>query len=261
MSSCHPSRGGRLRSQLDSNTLIIHSCRHDRHSGADPSRGARNPGSQGALRHLNQERLVEFLLANGPSTQAELARGTGLSTATVSNIVRDMAAKGVVATSPGDLQRAARAARPADRHRRHRRRRRLRPAARPHRADDPRLRRPRRGAGGPRTRLRRARGGGGGVHPARPDAGGRGPRPGVRARRRSRHPGPHRPADRHRAAGRHPSGMGRDHPARAGGRVRVPGRRGQRREPRCARRGDLGRQPRGAQPHLRQDRHRDRRRA
>lgn len=64
------------------------------------ARGARNPGSQGALRHLNQERLVEFLLANGPSTQAELARGTGLSTATVSNIVRDMAAKGVVSTSP-----------------------------------------------------------------------------------------------------------------------------------------------------------------
>ncbi|WP_460633140.1 ROK family transcriptional regulator [Leifsonia lichenia] len=63
-------------------------------------RGARNPGSQGALRHLNQERLFEFLLANGPATQAELARGTGLSTATVSNIVRDMAAKGVVATSP-----------------------------------------------------------------------------------------------------------------------------------------------------------------
>ncbi|MGH1550030.1 ROK family transcriptional regulator [Leifsonia poae] len=63
-------------------------------------RGARNPGSQGALRHLNQERLVEFLLAHGPSTQAELARGTGLSTATVSNIVRDMATKGVVATSP-----------------------------------------------------------------------------------------------------------------------------------------------------------------
>ena len=63
-------------------------------------RGARNPGSQGALRHLNQERLVEFLLANGPATQAELARGTGLSTATVSNIVRDMAVKGVVSTSP-----------------------------------------------------------------------------------------------------------------------------------------------------------------
>jgi predicted NBD/HSP70 family sugar kinase len=68
-------------------------------SGLVP-RGARNPGSQGALRHLNQERLVEFLLAHGPSTQAELARGTGLSTATVSNIVRDLAAKGVVATSP-----------------------------------------------------------------------------------------------------------------------------------------------------------------
>lgn len=65
-----------------------------------PPRGARNPGSQGALRHLNQERLVEFLLTNGSSTQAELARGTGLSTATVSNIVRDMRSKGVVATSP-----------------------------------------------------------------------------------------------------------------------------------------------------------------
>lgn len=64
------------------------------------TRGARNPGSQGALRHLNQERLIEFLLSNGPSTQAELARGTGLSTATVSNIVRDMVGKGVVGTSP-----------------------------------------------------------------------------------------------------------------------------------------------------------------
>lgn len=63
-------------------------------------RGAGNPGSQGALRHLNQERLLEFLLANGPSTQAELARGTGLSTATVSNIVRAMTTKGVVETSP-----------------------------------------------------------------------------------------------------------------------------------------------------------------
>ena len=65
-----------------------------------PAREPRNPGSQGALRHLNQERIVEFLLANGPSTQAELARGTGLSTATVSNIVRDLAGRGVVATSP-----------------------------------------------------------------------------------------------------------------------------------------------------------------
>lgn len=63
------------------------------------TRGARNPGSQGALRHLNEERLIEFLLANGPSTQAELARGTGLSTATVSNIVRELVLKGVVATA------------------------------------------------------------------------------------------------------------------------------------------------------------------
>ena len=88
-----------MRSQLDYNSGILHSYRMTVTSGP-PVRGARNPGSQGALRHLNQERLFEFLLANGPSTQAELARGTGLSTATVSNIVRDMAAKGVVDTTP-----------------------------------------------------------------------------------------------------------------------------------------------------------------
>ncbi|CAD5991793.1 ArsR family transcriptional regulator [Agreia sp. COWG] len=60
----------------------------------------RNPGSQGALRQQNQQRIVESLLTGGPSTQAELARNTGLSTATVSNIVKDMAENGLVDTSP-----------------------------------------------------------------------------------------------------------------------------------------------------------------
>ena len=64
------------------------------------SRGVRNPGSQTALRELNQQRLVDALLGSGPMTQAELARQTGLSTATVSNIVKTMAAVGAVETEP-----------------------------------------------------------------------------------------------------------------------------------------------------------------
>lgn len=57
------------------------------------------PGSQSALRQLNQQRIVHALLSNGSSTQAELARQTGLSTATVSNIVKTMAASSMVTTS------------------------------------------------------------------------------------------------------------------------------------------------------------------
>jgi predicted NBD/HSP70 family sugar kinase len=58
-----------------------------------------NPGSQGALRQLNQQRIVESL-GGGPATQAELSRITGLSTATVSNIVKDMELRGLVETTP-----------------------------------------------------------------------------------------------------------------------------------------------------------------
>lgn len=57
------------------------------------------PGSQSALRQLNQQRIIQALLSNGSATQAELARQTGLSTATVSNIVKTMAASGMVTTS------------------------------------------------------------------------------------------------------------------------------------------------------------------
>lgn len=62
--------------------------------------GRPKPGSQSALRQLNEQRIVQALATGGPQTQAELARQTGLSTATVSNIVRGMADAGAVTTSP-----------------------------------------------------------------------------------------------------------------------------------------------------------------
>ncbi len=62
--------------------------------------GSRNPGSQSALRELNHRRIIDRLLGSGPLTQAELARQTGLSTATVSNIVKTMVALGSVETEP-----------------------------------------------------------------------------------------------------------------------------------------------------------------
>lgn len=57
------------------------------------------PGSQTALREANQQRLLAALLAAGSLTQAALARATGLSPATVSNIVRELTASGVLEVS------------------------------------------------------------------------------------------------------------------------------------------------------------------
>ncbi|WP_299167379.1 ROK family transcriptional regulator [uncultured Arthrobacter sp.] len=65
-----------------------------------PNRGGHKPGSQSALRQLNEQRIIQALATGGPQTQAELARQTGLSTATVSNIVRGMADSGTVTTRP-----------------------------------------------------------------------------------------------------------------------------------------------------------------
>jgi predicted NBD/HSP70 family sugar kinase len=62
--------------------------------------GSRNPGSQSALRQLNQQRIIDVLRETGPSTQAELSRHTGLSTATVSNIVKSLTAAGLVEVQP-----------------------------------------------------------------------------------------------------------------------------------------------------------------
>ncbi|MFV2197583.1 ROK family transcriptional regulator [Nocardiopsis sp. LOL_012] len=54
------------------------------------------PGSQSALRRANERRVVDVLRRQGTCTQAELARATGLSAASVSNIVRGLRAAGTV---------------------------------------------------------------------------------------------------------------------------------------------------------------------
>lgn len=59
-----------------------------------------SPGSQSALRQRNQRRIIEQLQHGGPATQAELARITGLSTATVSNIVKTMQQAQTVTLTP-----------------------------------------------------------------------------------------------------------------------------------------------------------------
>lgn len=57
------------------------------------------PGSQTSLREANRARLVESLKRHGRLTQVELAGSTGLSPATVSNIVKELTASGVLHTS------------------------------------------------------------------------------------------------------------------------------------------------------------------
>src|ERR1700712_104619 len=70
-------------------------------AGRRPSPGPRqSPGSQTSLRKRNQQRIVEALVKVGASTQADLARRTGLSTATISNIVSTMAKTGLVSLTP-----------------------------------------------------------------------------------------------------------------------------------------------------------------
>lgn len=58
------------------------------------------PGSQASLRQANQRRVIRTVRAAGSMTQAEIARATGLSAATVSNIVRELSTSGVVAVRP-----------------------------------------------------------------------------------------------------------------------------------------------------------------
>jgi predicted NBD/HSP70 family sugar kinase len=72
------------------------------------------PGSTASLRTANQRRVLDVLrqhtaerepTADSRLTQADLARMTGLAPATVSNIVRELAAAGLVATEPGSGRR------------------------------------------------------------------------------------------------------------------------------------------------------------
>lgn len=58
------------------------------------------PGSPGALRRSNQERLLAAVRVHGRATQAELVRHTGLAAATVSVLIRDLAGRGQVVLSP-----------------------------------------------------------------------------------------------------------------------------------------------------------------
>ncbi len=58
------------------------------------------PGSQSSLHRANLERVVRAVRLAGSLTQAEIARGTGLSAATVSNIVRELRDNGTVEVTP-----------------------------------------------------------------------------------------------------------------------------------------------------------------
>ncbi|MGV8886407.1 MAG: ROK family transcriptional regulator [Microbacteriaceae bacterium] len=57
------------------------------------------PGSQTSLREANRARIVDSLKHHGHLTQVELAGATGLSPATVSNIVKELSASGVLHTA------------------------------------------------------------------------------------------------------------------------------------------------------------------
>lgn len=57
------------------------------------------PGSQSSLRESNRTRIIDAIKQFGGLTQIELAGATGLSAATVSNIVKELTAIGVVDTS------------------------------------------------------------------------------------------------------------------------------------------------------------------
>ena len=58
------------------------------------------PGSQSALRRRNEQLILETLREQGSLSQAELARATGLSTATISNIVKALTSDGLATTHP-----------------------------------------------------------------------------------------------------------------------------------------------------------------
>ncbi|GAA4664115.1 ROK family transcriptional regulator [Streptomyces chumphonensis] len=58
------------------------------------------PGSQSSLHRANLERVIRAVRTAGSLTQAEIARTTGLSAATVSNIVRELKEGGTVDVTP-----------------------------------------------------------------------------------------------------------------------------------------------------------------
>ncbi len=67
---------------------------------AREKRSSGGPGSPAALRRRNLELIKQALLVRGGMTQAKLSRVTGLSTGTISNLVRVLEAQGNVTTAP-----------------------------------------------------------------------------------------------------------------------------------------------------------------
>lgn len=67
---------------------------------AGVSESMETPGSQTSLHRANLERVVRAVRMAGSLTQAEIARSTGLSAATVSNIVRELKDGGTVEVTP-----------------------------------------------------------------------------------------------------------------------------------------------------------------
>jgi predicted NBD/HSP70 family sugar kinase len=66
------------------------------------------PGSTASLRAANQRRVIRLLQQSpgaGPVSQADIARATQLAPATVSNIVRDLVAAGMLETTVGSGRR------------------------------------------------------------------------------------------------------------------------------------------------------------
>ena len=66
------------------------------------------PGSPGALRRANRERILAELRRRDSPTQADIARETGLAPATVSNIVRELERDGVVVVAESGRRRRVR---------------------------------------------------------------------------------------------------------------------------------------------------------
>ena len=73
-------------------TSIVHRAAH--------MAGRRVVGSLSRLREANTEQIIELLRLHGSMTQAEIARETGLSPATVSNLVGDLRHRHIVRTDP-----------------------------------------------------------------------------------------------------------------------------------------------------------------
>lgn len=76
----------------------------------------RSPGSQASLREANRGRVVDAVKKHGGLTQVELAGATGLSAATVSNIVKELVATGALHATPSTYsgRRALRVTLPHD---------------------------------------------------------------------------------------------------------------------------------------------------